>query len=68
MTDQPYIGAFTTDKPLRLEKAENGGWVISQSYDDRTISKMIGAYTNADDMVAALSAALCRNIGGKRND
>jgi hypothetical protein len=60
MTQYPTIGVFTTDEPLRLEMAENGGWVVSQTYDERTIPTVIGAYTNANDMIAALAGALCR--------
>ena len=60
MTQRPEIGVFKTDKPIILEMAENGGWVVSQSHSDRTIPKILGAYTNADDMIAALAGALCR--------
>lgn len=56
--DHPKIGVFNTSAPLILEMAPNGGWIVSQSTDARCHAATIGAYSSAEDMLRALSAAL----------
>ena len=54
----PQIGVFTTNLPIVLEMAPNGGWVVSQGDDPRCKTAPIGAYSSAEDMLDALSSAL----------
>ncbi len=49
---------FDPSKPLRLELFPNGGWTISQHHGDHMMCDPLGAFSNAADMVEALSAAL----------
>jgi len=52
----PEIGPFTTDHPLILEPAQNGGWVVKQQPAHMGEGAgVLGAYTNAGDMLEALS-------------
>lgn len=43
-----------------MEKTLNGGWLVSEECDreDGAYSKRLGAFTNTDDMLAALTATL----------
>jgi hypothetical protein len=66
--DFPEIAAFSTNEPIMIEMAPNGGWTVSQcSASGVIVPKTLGAYSSADDMLNALSNALivrARN-GGK---
>lgn len=58
MTDEPRhpnIGAFSTQRPLILRQAENGGWIVRQ--EDR--EQILGAFSTARDMINVLSEVLC---------
>ena len=55
----PYVGAFKDTDTLVLAPAKNGGWIVTANGSFGAIGEAIGAFTNAADMIAALSAALC---------
>lgn len=64
MAMTPEIGVFKNTDRLVLSPAPNGGWTVSvfgRSMGD--MDTMIGAYTDANDMLAALSGALGRVEG-----
>lgn len=44
---------------LILTPVENGGWIVSEQASHPGLqSRQLGAFTNAEEMIAALSAAL----------
>lgn len=47
------------DEDLIISPYPNGGWVINQRADEPgRMAKCVGAYSNSDDMISALSKAL----------
>jgi hypothetical protein len=56
--DTPSMGAFRNDRALIIEPAPNGGWTISQAGSMGERHALIGAYSDAADMLAALSENL----------
>ena len=59
MTEQSGIGKFSTEHPLQLKSAPNGGWVVYQQDPlCRSEPQTLGAYTTAGEMLAALGSAL----------
>ncbi len=62
------IGTFNPQNGLELQPAANGGWVVFAKHIDRGIMpEMLGAYSNASDMIGALSEALT-TTEGKHDD
>ena len=58
-TSVPPIGVFRTAGALKLERAANGGWVISQpGPHPMSEPETIGAYSDTRDMLIALSEGL----------
>ncbi len=57
--DKAKIGAFNPASGLELLQAKNGGWVVyERSAERHLMPSMLGAYSNANDMIEALSSAL----------
>lgn len=55
----PFLAPFSANRPIRLVPVENGGWLVqSDDGDPRTMPHNIGAFSNANDMMGALSSAL----------
>ena len=64
----PKIGTFNPQNGLELLAAANGGWVVFARHTDRGIMpEMLGAYSNASDMIKALSETLT-TTEGKHDD
>jgi hypothetical protein len=60
----PKIGPFNPQNGLELQPAANGGWVVFAKHTERGIMpEMLGAYSNASDMIGALSEALAPTKG-----
>lgn len=55
----PYLAPFKRDGALGLYPAPNGGWVVYGKADSPgERDEMLGAFSKAEDMLAAL-ATLC---------
>lgn len=52
------IGVFSTEDPLTLTPAPNGGWVIGQTDPVSCEPQVLGAYSNGKDALRALEFAL----------
>lgn len=58
-TDASYMAPFKADLPLILEPFPNGGWAAYQNPGDTGVKPVqLGAYTNAADLLSAMSDAL----------
>ena len=56
---RPTIGTFAMTDDLRLQRAENGGWIIyAKSKNPAYAGEVIGAYTSSSEMLDALRTAL----------
>jgi hypothetical protein len=61
MTDTPKIGVFKVTDRIVLKRTPNDGWVVSaHNGNPGYMDEVIGAYSNTDDMLSALSDALCK--------
>lgn len=55
----PYLAPIKTGSSLRLNPMPNDGWVVeTDDLDDRNRPRGIGAFSNSEDMLTALVAAL----------
>lgn len=50
--------SYSSDMPLILRAAPNGGWTIERRTGDAFVPDMIGAYSNTRDMLDALDDLL----------
>ncbi len=59
----PYVGAFKPDtETLHIVRAENGGYVVSAVSNRMTEPRVIGAFSNGDDLCRALVYALAQEF------
>lgn len=58
MSNQPFLAPFESGTPIILTPMPNGGWVVEQSAERGIMPKPLGAFGAANDMIAALTAAL----------
>jgi len=57
--EQSYFPPFRTDRALVLTPFPNGGWIVTQAgVDQREWALNLGAFTNAEAMLAALEKNL----------
>ena len=55
------LGVYPTDAPLVLTPAPNGGWIVSwKSSIPGDADRVIGAFTNAFDMIEVLAFAVTK--------
>lgn len=52
------IGVLSTEYPLTLTPAPNGGWIIGQTDPVSCQPQVLGAYSNGKDALRALEFAL----------
>lgn len=57
--DGCYLGPFNHGATLRLSPCQNGGWMVSEEVGRDLMSPILGAFTTTDDMLVALTKALC---------
>lgn len=61
------LGPFKNDMPLMLISYPNGGWtIVQQATEMGRMSKDLGAFTTAGEMLDALRAALAADIPATR--
>ena len=59
MQENSYLAPFNENQQLRLRRMPNGGWVVSgASADVGRMDDDLGAFSSAEEMLAALSEAL----------
>ena len=64
MSKRPFLDAFEATDVLMLKPAPNGGWVVgADKGDPGARPRTVGAFTDAQDMIDALSSALLPEDG-----
>jgi hypothetical protein len=55
----PYLAPFSLTSDLRIVPALNGGWVVYEGQEhSHLMPKMIGAFSNGQDLCSAITSAL----------